>query len=507
MKWALCAFAASVAYLVSAKNTLTVVTINFGCRDLYPLAACDNCQTRFDLMAAAINGGSNIEGLPNLDEVDVVVAQELGTDAQNFAQISSALSNRGLIHTTGEPSPRAGDRICRSPIVFHGNVKDIAGYITGLDNGGLVTWSRYPILETLMQNWCGHNLPTPAGYLLTLLDVGEGRVAAIFNLHAMPNYDFGIPGSAETIRTYQFGEVSGLADKLLESFRGSSNAAFSVILGGDFNEDAYHFQSHDDSANCGLITNDQVFQKFHSVGLGLLGACQTGIIGKPTWDPTNNDLADRFSEDSTHQVLDYLIQHSSSSSSSNPVNVVTTLKTKEPWSGQFCHDTTLGEAKPNNLYRASAYALSDHNLVTATFTLPDSSGASTWAARIAFNNAVRSWNSGIVDEAACGQQGTVCWTDDDCCNSAYSWNGIGQTCNGIYCAPCAELGQSCGAQLEGSDCCGYYDFTSGEGLHCQKTDDLFSLDARCVHKFDRGTYCLWDGECKSNNCNWLFKCD
>ena len=61
----------------STATTLTVLTINFACRDVAPLSGCDNCATRFGLIADAISGTnlSAYSGLPDLDSVDVVIAQ------------------------------------------------------------------------------------------------------------------------------------------------------------------------------------------------------------------------------------------------------------------------------------------------------------------------------------------------------------------------------------------------------------------------------------------------
>lgn len=491
-------------------TTMKVMTLNFACRDLYPLAACDNCQTRLDRIASAILNEEEVDGLPNLDTVDVFMAQELGTASENFQQISDALARRGFRYFTREPAPTAADPICQDPILWNQNDKEIAAGVTGLQSGGLVTWSRYPIMDHLAQNWCNHLFPTPSGYLLTLLDVGGGRVAAVFNLHMTPEYDTALLYTKD-IRTFQFGEVSALANNLRGAFR-EARVPFSIVLGGDFNEDIYNRQSKRTTSNCGLLLNDDsqlVKQKFDSLNLDVTEACQRGIIGTPTWDPTNNDQAKRGSSSGTHQVLDYLIQHSSSSSSVNvtPINQVTTLKTKRAWQGQFCIDTNLGEAGRNNLYTSNAYALADHNLVTASFLLPIGSG-SLVDAYLAFNNVVRKWNNDIhgeVDRAACGQQDTVCRTDADCCTAEYSWNGQGQHCDSDFaCSPCASLGQGCGAQWEGSECCKYEDYSSGRGAHCEM-DSWTSVTATCILKFSKGEACLWDEECQSKNCSWTWR--
>jgi len=494
-----------VAPLASLDDSdeLTVLTINFACRDVDPLAACDNCQTRFDLIAEAFNEGStNAEGLPDLNSVDVVLAQELGTEKSNFDQISSALEIRGFIYTTGAPGPVANDRICDDPLTFDNDGKELFASLSGLRSGGLVTWSKHPINAVHKQNWCAHLFPSPSGYLVTLLDVGGGRSVVVFNLHAMPEYDLGIDNSAEGVRAYQFGELSGLAGKLSENF---SNAGipYSVLLGGDFNEDAYGKNSQRSEAACDLITSSLVQQKFESIGLDIKAACEENAIGVPTWDPWSNDLADRFSDDSTHEVLDYLIQHSSSHASLMANNAVSVFKTKDVWTGEFCDNTSLGGLIPGNLDEGEAHALTDHNIVTATFKLPNRAiiGGNNDAVSL-FDDTIFAWDNGLVDETACGQEASVCWTDDDCCDAEYSWTGQGQHCNGIYCKPCSATDGPCELQLEGSSCCGYDDYTSGQGTYCETN---LSLKGMCILKFAQGGGCTFDEECQSHCCSgWLW---
>uniref|UniRef100_A0A7S2IEL5 EGF-like domain-containing protein n=1 Tax=Helicotheca tamesis TaxID=374047 RepID=A0A7S2IEL5_9STRA len=474
-------------------DELTVMTLNFACRDTFPFSGCDNCQTRFDLLRKAILGDADFEGLPDLDLVDVILAQELGTEKENFEQISSALKDRGFQYTTGDPAPTADDSICSDPLVFDSDDKDAGSSISGLNSGGLVTWSKFPIVGTHAQNWCAHTFPLPAGYLSTLLDVGNGRAIAVINLHAMPEYDLQI--EAEDVRAYQFGELSGFAGELSNLFH-DSNTPFSVILGGDFNEDIYSRNSLSANPGCGSITSDLVEQKFGSVGLHIRDACTSNKIGNPTWDPTRNDLAGRFSESGTHQVLDFLIQHSSSHAGNGPENVVSVLKSKTPWSGQFC------EGYLDVPSSGTASALSDHNVVTATFQLPQGTSTSNMDDALAtYKNAINSWiNGNLVDNAACGQEGSGCGTDSDCCSKEHSWTSSGQYCNNLYqCEPCRELHGSCGPQIEGSMCCGYNDYKSDRGTHCEIVGNLGAI---CIRKFVDGTSCLWDEECRSKRCIW-----
>jgi hypothetical protein len=415
-------------------TSLKVLTLNLACRGTYPLEGCDNCKTRFDAMAEAFEGneGSSYAGIPDLSTVDVIIAQELGTTPEKYAQITAALKGRGFVYTSGNPGPIPGDAQCSDPpgLLFGQAVKTQIASLTKLDSGGLVTFSKHEIVKTVKHNWCAHNLPVPAGYLMTLLDVGHNRRAAVFNLHMMPEYNFfGVP--AEDVRAYQFSEVTAFADKLGAALA-ASGVAYSVLFGGDFNEDIYSRSSTSAAAQCAKIGDETVKAKFAQVGIDLAAACAASAIGVPTWDPTNNDLAKRFSKGSDkHQVLDLLVQHSTSASESAPAaaNHVHVLRTVKAWSGQFCDDATLGVL--GSVKSGTATALTDHNAVTASFTLPSASSASAAGAAAAVDTVVSAW-SGQVAHAACGQAGISCVVDSNCCNADYSWTGVKQHCDAFF---------------------------------------------------------------------------
>lgn len=457
-------------------TTLQVLTLNFACRGVWPLEGCDNCETRFNAMAEAFSIGdaaSKYEGIPDLDNVDVILAQELGTSPKKFSQITEALEKRGFVFNTGAPGPVSGDPHCADPpgLLFTSWQKDLASSLSGLDSGGLVTFSKHPIVKTAQQNWCAHNLPAPSGYQLTLLDVGENRRVAMFNLHMMPSYDYlGI--NAEDVRAYQFSEVSSLASNLSAELE-AAGVSYSVLFGGDFNEDIYGRNSSSDQPQCELVTSSLAKSKFASVGIDVDAACKADKIGIPTWDPTNNDLAKRFSSTGLHEALDLLIQHSSSTTSSNGVaaeiaqNTVYTLRAKTSWTGTFCDDATKGVV--GNTQAGNATALTDHNAVTAVFQLPAASEdlAAAEGAVVLVDGVMNTW-IGQVAASACGQEGVQCAVDDNCCDSENSWNGVGQTCSSFECTPESNAGVRCwlDSECQSNQCTWVWNWIN-TGYFCQ----------------------------------------
>ncbi|EOD38904.1 hypothetical protein EMIHUDRAFT_466755 [Emiliania huxleyi CCMP1516] len=346
----------------STATTLTVLTVNFACRDVAPLSGCDNCATRFGLIADAISGTnlSAYSGLPDLDSVDVVIAQELGTAAENFADVTAALSARGFVHSTGDPAPTAADPQCADA---PGPLFDLA------DKQGFVT--------------------------------------------------------AEDIRTYQMSEIAAFKDSV------------AAALGGDFNEDAYAAAAASATPDCSLITDQLTVQKMGAVGLDLPAACAAGAIGPYTWDTSTNDLAAIFSDGESYEasvaasaavivLLDYLVYSSSSDGALTgqaPPKEVSTLRAADAWAGVFCESDIFGTLAPSA--PGTAHALTDHNIVTATFALPAAGGGGGAAAATAAFEAA----------AACGQEGAVCFYDTNCCEAAFSWTGVEQHCVYYECTP------------------------------------------------------------------------
>lgn len=457
-----------------AAETLQVLTLNFACRGVWPLEGCDNCETRFNAMAEAFSGDAEAalkyEGIPDLNNVDVIVAQELGTTPEKYRQITEAFEKRGFLYNSGTPGPVPGDPQCANPpgLLFTSWQKELVSSLTALDSGGLVTFSKHPITKVVKQNWCAHNLPAPAGYLLTLLDVGDNRHVAMFNLHMMPEYNF-LGVTAEDVRAYQFSEVSALADNLSAELA-SSGVAFSVLFGGDFNEDIYGLGSTSDQPQCELVTSPLTKSKFASLGIDVAAACEAGKIGKPTWDTTNNDLAARFSSTSKHEALDMLIQHSSSTPSTAAEiaqNTVHTLRAKVPWAGTFCDDATKGVL--GSTRTGTAAALTDHSAVTAVFPLPAASLAAVDAA-VVVDGVMSAW-VGQVAAASCGQEGVQCAEDGNCCSAKDSWAGAGQTCASFKCTPKSSPGARCWWDSEcQSDRCEFewgWGWNSKRGFFCQ----------------------------------------
>ena len=497
-----------------AVNQLTVLSLNFACRDVAQLSGCDNCQKRFDLIASSIRGEAGFAGVPDLNNVDVVITQELGTAQANFAQVTAALAARGFTHTTGAPAPTATDPKCSNPPgpLFGAATIDVISSLTGLDSGGLVLWSKHPILATVPHQWCAHNLPAPAGYLSTLLDV-NGVATLVIDVHLFPEFDLGI--DAAEVRTYQFSELSSFA-KAAEATMRDAGVPFAVVLGGDFNEDMYGRANQQPTGiQCTAITNVAA-KNLASVNLDLHAACATGAVGTPTWDPTENDLTAIFSSSGKHQALDYLVLHSSSSQVAPPAapNSVATLKADVKWSGTFCDSAVLGTL--GNTFSSSVHALTDHQRVTATFALPASPAdraVATSAAKTAFASMVAAWTT-EVQPAACGQSGSLCAFDSNCCTERYSWTNKEQHCDDQAslrrtCAACEPLGTSCSWGFEGSACCGYNDYskTSGtpNGAHCELTSIFNPSSGRCIRKYTMGSGCLHDEECQSRACSWTWK--
>jgi len=493
----------------ASANELTILSLNLACRDVAQLSGCDNCQTRFDLIASAIRGEAGFAGVPDLSNVDVVVAQELGTAQANFAQVTAALAQQGFKHTTGAPAPTASDPKCTNPPgpLPSADWIEFVSALSGLESGGLVLWSKHPILATVPHQWCAQNLPAPAGYLSALLDV-NGVATLVIDVHLFPEFKFGI--DAAEVRTYQFSELSAFA-KAAEAALREAGVPFAVVLGGDFNEDMYGLTSKQSTGNQCTSVADRSTNKLASVNLDLHAACAAGAIGAPTWDPTKNDLTAIFSSSGIHEALDYLILHSSSApaSAAPAPNNVATLKTDAAWAGTFCESAMQGTL--GGTFKRSVNALTDHERITATFALPASPAdkeAATSTAKVAFASMVDSWTT-EVQAAACGQSGSQCAFDSNCCNEQYSWTSVEQRCDGITCAACQPLNASCAWGVEGTVCCGYEDYTetngTPNGAHCELESKFNPSSGRCIHKYAKGRYCLHDEECQSRDCSFSWK--
>lgn len=65
---------------------------------------------------------------------------------------------------------------------------------------------------------------------------------------------------------------------------------------------------------------------------------------------------------------------------------------------------------------------------------------------------------------------------------------------------CVSATDTCQPQGGLSDCCGYNDFVTGNGQHCDCS--VFGTDCTCVPKFQSGANCLFDEACLSNACGF-----
>jgi len=310
----------------------------------------------------------------------------------------------------------------------------------------------------------------------------------VFNMHMMPEVDLG-PMEAESLRMYQFSEIANQA-KEIDARLHAADAAYSIIIGGDYNEDAYHLNHRSPEVACERMGDVDVNTKFHALNFDLEHSCRNGLVGAPTWDPTHNDLAGRFSRTGKHEVLDYLIEYANSEQVGGTPNLVHNVRYTPGWSGQFCDDALQGVL--GGTARGTAHSLSDHNAVVARFALPPLTGTSVDATGI-FQG---TFDQFPVQAAACGQADTQCMTDSNCCRSPeYAFDGNGYQCNHGVCERAKLEGERCQWMAQGSECLGYDTYPGG--LHCES--------GTCVRKYRRGQSCLYDHECDSRDCHWTWR--
>jgi hypothetical protein len=386
--------------------------------------------------------------------VDVLLIQELSAPPAVYQEITDALIHRGFVHNTGEPSPVVSSQRCQEPPLPDG-IYDVAswlGQVTGTapTNGGLVTWSKVPIESSFAAQWCLNGLPTPAGYLATLVKSGPAAVIVI-NLHMIPGLSgTGVPTwFSPDIRTYQFSELAGLTKKMDAQFQSWGVGGYSIIVGGDFNEDMYGLTNKQSTPDCSKITQ-HARTRFEQLGLDLTRDCCE--VGFPTWDASVNDLAENRGGPGKYEVLDYIIQtHSSTGHKGAGDQVSGVLAKATKWQGEFCNGPTgLPPASP-----AEAKALSDHNWVRATFK--QAAAGDLDKAKSAFNSVKADWGAQGSTKAACGQKDIHCWEQSDCCHTAQcSWNGEPQRCDAnLHCANCKDTGSPCNYKwwTRDTECC------------------------------------------------------
>ena len=94
-----------------------------------------------------------------------------------------------------------------------------------------------------------------------------------------------------------------------------------------------------------------------------------------------------------------------------------------------------------------------------------------------------------------------CWGELSYCRGTRtSWAGKTLSPTPSPTPTCRSAGEACGTQLEGSNCCGNDDFTTGNGQHCDCP--VFETGCTCVPKFESGATCLRDVACQSNACSF-----
>jgi hypothetical protein len=129
------------------------------------------------------------------------------------------LAVKGFIYSidgSATPHPTAASKKCKDQWPPVSNL--LEGLIaTALPNGGLVTWSKHPVLAFGDRDWCAHGFPTIAGYTTVLLDI-DGVATTVSNVHMYPEFG-SLFFTAEHIRNYQFGELQNylkIMSKVLE---------------------------------------------------------------------------------------------------------------------------------------------------------------------------------------------------------------------------------------------------------------------------------------------------
>lgn len=198
-----------LATSATGKTEFSVLTMNMACRDTPNFVGCDNCETRFGLMAAALRGDAGYTGVPDLNAVDLVIAQEVGTDnADLYKALADVLVAKGFTRSldgSNVPHPDKDSPQCRSQWPPSSFLDDAAEFF--FPNGGLVVWSKYPILAYQDRDWCSHGFPTISGFVSVLLNV-ENVPVSVTNVHMFPQVGtacaFGLQSRAEGPRAGMF---------------------------------------------------------------------------------------------------------------------------------------------------------------------------------------------------------------------------------------------------------------------------------------------------------------
>merc|ERR1719409_2021073 len=130
------------------------------------LRQCDNCAERFQRIAEAIDGKVGFTGVPNFDDIDIIVAQELFVTEETMEllePVHQALARKGFkvyspetvagayedsLSKAARPTPR--DPLCFGRPPWQDILVD---KIRIPLNGGLVTWSKLPFVEMMARRW------------------------------------------------------------------------------------------------------------------------------------------------------------------------------------------------------------------------------------------------------------------------------------------------------------------------------------------------------------------
>jgi len=408
-----------------------MMTFNMACRS-GKLQVCDNCKVRFQEIANAIATGTNTTylNLPDFDNIDIIVAQELfvepGTELLNI--IDEGMKKRGF-QRVGVPGPNKDDLQCEDSMVPDG-MQDLGSRIADLPNGGLATWTKLKVIDMHYRKWCFNVFPSYHGYTTAFLQKDDVNLL-VFNSHfapELPEFGENFQKFAQQIRSYQMSELKNEALALDKAFA-DAKLPYAVIFGGDSNEDAFGYENKKPDFKCDLLSKTpRVADFFKQIGLpDMKKHCADGIIGSGfTWDWTHNDIVSRSRP--AYELLDYVTVMSKSGSpvtSQSPMTVYH-LKKATPFAAEFCQDMVTGGTP---MIQGTLTSLSDHDPVTANLVIPKGSGNSTKTdneLKKLFQDTVKNFEA---QKAACGQEDMMCLKNSMCCNTAaYSFDGQEKGC-------------------------------------------------------------------------------
>jgi hypothetical protein len=416
----------------SLAETVGVMTANMACRS-GTLQMCDNCRARFEEIASAMTDGTSATylNMPDFDNLDVIIAQELFVEEGDelLAILDKGMQAKGFTRV-GLPGPNQNDMQCPDSFVPD-TVQEAGSYAAELPNGGLVTWTKLKVIDIHARKWCFNVFPSYHGYTAALLQKDDVNIL-VFNSHFAPELpEFGetFQTFAQHIRSYQVSELKNEALWFVKMF-GDQGLPYTVIFGGDSNEDALGYSNKDQPEfKCSLLSSTpRVGKFFEAIGLpDLNGQCQKGVVSDYTWHWRENDIVSRSRQ--AYELLDFVTVLSKSGSpvvtSQSPMTCHH-FKKATPFQAKFCQDMVTG-GEP--LIEGELQSLSDHDPVTTTITIPDASSTSTIsdsALKTLFRDTINKFNA---QEAACGQETVACFMNSMCCrNPEFSFDAKPKSC-------------------------------------------------------------------------------